>query len=70
MKIIFTGDLSCSVIFSDRVRLNQEIFDKKLLNKINSVHNVVSNLEGPATTAPNLYRSDYNVRSPENTIKY
>ena len=70
MKIIFTGDLSCSGIFSDRVRLNQEIFDKKLLNKINSVHNVVCNLEGPATTAPNLYRSDYNVRSPENTIKY
>jgi len=70
MKLVFTGDLSCTGIFRESILLGQEIFSESILSFIKSADSVICNFEGAATDLPNLYRTDLDVRSPKKTIQY
>ena len=70
MKLVFTGDLSCTGKFQDVIISDKEIFSKEILSFLDSTDYVICNFEGPATKLENLYRTDCDVRSPENSINY
>jgi len=70
MRIIFTGDLSCTGTFQVPVQSEKEIFSRELLSFLKDADSVICNFEGAATELPNLLRIDCDVRSPKNSIDY
>ncbi|MBA94312.1 MAG: hypothetical protein CMP21_00905 [Rickettsiales bacterium] len=70
MKLGFTGDISITGIFADKLHKQEEIFSDKLLNTFKSCDNVICNLEGPTTKAPNIHSPNAHVVSPKNTLEY
>ena len=70
MKLVFTGDLSCTGRFQDVIISDKEIFSKEILSLLESSDYVICNFEGPSSKLDNLYRTDCDVRSPENSINY
>ncbi len=70
IKLLFTGDLSCTGKFKTSVEDNREIFSDRLLSLFKEYNHIICNFEGAATNLKNIYRSDCDVRSPEKSIKY
>ena len=70
MKLIFTGDLSCTGKFRDAIISDKEVFSKEVLSFLDESDYVICNFEGPATKLDNFFRTDCDVRSPENSIDY
>lgn len=69
IKISFTGDLSLTGIYYDKVINNQEIFDKFLLYNLRNTDYCVCNFEGPAThNMTGQVKTP--LKSPYNSIKY
>lgn len=69
-NILFTGDLSATGIFSEKINRNIEIFDNELLNIFKQNDQIVCNFEGPSTSLPTILREDISIKSPKNTIDY
>ena len=69
-QFIFTGDLSITGIFQQKIIENKEIFDVTIKNILKKNDILVCNLEGPVTQKPNLLRKDIRVVSPIGGIKY
>jgi hypothetical protein len=69
-KISFTGDLSLTGIFYDKVFNGMQIFDPKILSVLSECDCNVCNLEGPATDKKNTSKTSINVVSPANSIQY
>ena len=70
LRILFTGDLSITGVFRERVRQGSEIFDRAILDLFAQHDFTVVNLEGPATTVPCVFRPDLNIVSPPETVGY
>jgi len=70
IKISFVGDLSISGLFFNKVSLNKEIFDIKLLQTISDNDFFVCNFEGPAIDKVDSIPSNQKLKSPENSISY
>ena len=70
IKLLFTGDLSCTGKFKTSVKKNREIFSDQLLSLFKEYNHIICNFEGAATNIKNIYRSDCDVRSPEKSIEY
>ncbi len=49
MRIAFTGDLSATGRFGERMARNEEVFSEELLDILSGCDRVVANFEGPAT---------------------
>ena len=70
IKLLFTGDLSCTGKFKTSVENNREIFSNQLLSLFKDYSHVICNFEGAATNLKNIYRSDCDLRSPDKSIEY
>ena len=70
IKLLFTGDLSCTGNFKTSVENNREIFSDQLLSLFKDYGHIICNFEGAATNLKNIYRSDCDVRSPDKSIEY
>ena len=68
IKLLFTGDLSCTGKFKTSVENNREIFSDQLLSLFKDYSHIICNFEGAATNLKNIYRSDCDVRSPMNQL--
>ena len=68
--INFTGDISLTGIFYDKVSINSEIFDNKIRIILSNSDYNLCNLEGPTISNKNISKADINIISPANSIKY
>lgn len=70
MNITFTGDVSITGSFTDKVLENSEIFSSEIIAELNNNDFVVVNLEGPSSSRVKNYNNNTPLKSPINTIKY
>jgi poly-gamma-glutamate synthesis protein (capsule biosynthesis protein) len=70
MKVTFTGDISITGSFADKVASNSEIFSDTFLSDLKKADFVVGNLEGPTTNSKNIFNYNTPLKSPVNTINY
>jgi poly-gamma-glutamate synthesis protein (capsule biosynthesis protein) len=70
LRILFTGDVSLTGVYYDRVARGEEIFDEGIRQQFASHDFTVVNLEGPTTSAKQVRRSDQDVVSPPNSVSY
>lgn len=70
MIVTFTGDISITGSFTDKVNTNSEIFSSEIRAELKSSDFVVGNLEGPTTAITKSYNQNTPLKSPINTIEY
>lgn len=66
----FTGDISFTGIFKQKIRADKEIFNEPILNHFQSADFNVINLEGPATDSNSFIRNNGLVVSPQQSVDY
>lgn len=66
----FTGDVSITGIFKQKVNKKEEIFSEHILNDFTDADHNVINLEGPATDSDSFMRNNGLVVSPLQSINY
>lgn len=70
MVLTFTGDLSITGSFIEKIEKNEEIFSTKILSELNNSNYVIANLEGPVTKISPQYSTKVKFKSPINSITY
>jgi poly-gamma-glutamate synthesis protein (capsule biosynthesis protein) len=70
LRILFTGDVSLTGVYYGRVATGKEILDDSIRQQFAAHDFTVVNLEGPATAAKQVRRSDQDVVSPPNSVDY
>lgn len=70
MDIIFTGDISITGVFIEKIKKEEEIFSKKIIKAFKNSDYVVSNLEGPVTNIIPRKSNHIKLKNPINTIEY
>lgn len=70
MKIAFTGDLSVTGRFGERITRNEEVFAAELLEILRGCDRVVVNFEGPATALRAMTDYGFDVVSPPTSVAY
>jgi len=70
IKLNFTGDLSLTGIFYNKVANNEQIFDNNVISLLTNCDFNICNFEGPATNEKVIFSPDANVVSPYNSIHY
>jgi hypothetical protein len=70
LRILFTGDVSLTGVFHGPVARGEEILDDAIRRHMADHDFTVVNLEGPATAAKQVRRSDQDVVSPPNGVDY
>lgn len=70
MEIIFTGDFSSSGIFSKKIRMQESIFDIKILDAFKHSDFVHLNLENPITDGDYRNKKGICLKAPLETAEY
>jgi poly-gamma-glutamate synthesis protein (capsule biosynthesis protein) len=70
MVVTFTGDISITGSFTNKVRNNSEIFSDAILTNFETSDFVVGNLEGATTNSQKHYNFNTPLKSPVKTIRY
>lgn len=70
MTVTFTGDISITGAFVEKVKTNNEIFSTDILTQIQDNNFVIGNLEGPTTNYNKTINNSTPLKSPTNTINY
>jgi len=70
LSLTFTGDLSFSGTFKNRVQQESEIFSAEVLLQMEQADFLVTNLEGPVSTAELIHKPGVDLRQPLNSISY
>lgn len=70
MKIIFTGDISFTGDFKEKIIHDLEIFSDEILNFLEKSDFVVGNLEGPITASNVFFDNTFAIKSPLKSSKY
>ena len=70
MIVTFTGDISITGSFLEKVKSNTEIFCPEIQSELTSSCFVVGNLEGPTTNLEKGIINTTPLKSPTNTINY
>lgn len=70
MIVTFTGDLSITGAFTEKINTNQEIFSNTLLSSFKNSAFVITNLEGPITEIDTPLSKNTPLKSPKNSIHY
>jgi len=70
IKLNFTGDLSLTGIFYNKVTNNEQIFDNNIISILSNSDFNLCNFEGPATNGKVIFSPNVNVVSPYNSINY
>jgi poly-gamma-glutamate synthesis protein (capsule biosynthesis protein) len=70
MIVTFTGDISITGSFLEKVKSNTEIFSSEIKFELINSSFVVGNLEGPTTTFKKAINNNTPLKSPTNTINY
>lgn len=66
----FTGDVSFTGIFKQKLMRNEEIFDSEIIKIFKEAEENIVNLEGPTTDNTNFLRNNGKVVSPYCSIEY
>ena len=69
IKLLFTGDLSCTGKFKASVENIREIFSDQLLSLFKDYSHIICNFEGAATNLK-TYIGQIVMRSPSESIEY
>jgi poly-gamma-glutamate synthesis protein (capsule biosynthesis protein) len=70
MIVTFTGDISITGSFLEKVKSGSEIFSSEIQSELKKSSFVVGNLEGPTTNVNKIVNNNTPLKSPTNTIKY
>lgn len=70
MIVTFTGDISITGSFLEKIKSNTEIFSTEIQSELIHSSFVVGNLEGPTTTFKKTINNNTPLKSPTNTINY
>lgn len=70
MVVSFTGDISITGSFTEKINTDSEIFSETILSNFKSSNFVVGNLEGPTTDSKKYYNFNTPLKSPVRTISY
>ncbi|WP_111706605.1 CapA family protein [Lutibacter citreus] len=70
MVLTFTGDLSITGSFVEKIENNEEIFSSKILTELNNSDYVIANLEGPITDINPKESTNVKFNSPKKSIDY
>lgn len=70
MVLTFTGDLSITGSFIEKIERNEEIFSTPILSELKNSDHVVTNLEGPVTRVSPKFSTNVKFKSPRNSITY
>ncbi|PQJ82583.1 CapA family protein [Polaribacter glomeratus] len=70
MTVTFTGDISITGSFIEKVKLDSEIFSDEFLTNLNNSDFVVGNLEGSTTDSKKIFNKSTPLKSPVNSINY
>ncbi len=70
MTLTFTGDISITGAFVEKVKTNSEIFSREVLSHLQNNDFIIGNLEGPTTLHLNETNHNTPLKSHPNTIKY
>ena len=70
MILTFTGDISITGSFKEKIKSNAEIFSKNITDELIKSDFVIGNLEGPTTTSKKYHNYNTPLKSPVNSIDY
>ena len=70
MTLTFTGDISITGTFVEKVKENTEIFSPDILSYLKKNDFVIGNLEGPTTNYNKFINYNTPLKSPLNTVNY
>lgn len=70
MILTFTGDISITGSFEEKIKSNSEIFCNNITTELKNSDFVVGNLEGPTTASNNFYSNNTPLKSPINSVNY
>jgi poly-gamma-glutamate synthesis protein (capsule biosynthesis protein) len=70
LKLLFTGDMSFTGVYRQKVISGEEIFSAPILGLLQECHYTIANFEGPATDEKNELRQDVYVVSPPQSVFY
>jgi len=70
LRINFTGDISFTGVFAEKVANNAEIFSNDIKRYVLSSDFNVCNFEGAATDRKNVLGREFDVKSPLNSVEY